>query len=347
MPGASPRPSSAGRSATAGARPSSPPSCCRCGHAGRTYEHGRLSRLRLGIDAIDLYQVHAPNPAVPVRSTMDGMRRLLDDGIIRQSASATSPPTSGAVAEPPSALRASNQVRTTCCSASTRTQPPPRPGQRPPTDRLQPPRQRHPRAATTSPTSPSAPLTQRPAISPRTSNGHPAHRGPAPHLRTTTSPRLGRSPGSCADRMSWTSPGLQRRAARTQRAAADLELAAEEDRELTDASDRYETLGLIATARGLSPAGCAGRRGGRDLHTDQRAFQDRFDARRMADRLTVMTTDVVDEAHQRFIGARQAFPGHPSFDGPRSDHPTSGERSECALRAHPTGLNPTWLVGVS
>lgn len=40
---------------------------------------------------------------------------------------------------------------------------------------------------------------------------------------------------------------------------------------------------------------------------DQRAFQDRFDARRMADRLTVMTTDVVDEAHQRFIGAREAF----------------------------------------
>jgi hypothetical protein len=27
----------------------------------------------------------------------------------------------------------------------------------------------------------------------------------------------------------------------------------------------------------------------------------------MADRLTVMTTDVVDEAHQRFIGAREAF----------------------------------------
>jgi aryl-alcohol dehydrogenase-like predicted oxidoreductase len=49
----------------------------------RTYEHGRLSRLRLGIDAIDLYQVHAPNPAVPARSTMAGMRRLLDDGIIR------------------------------------------------------------------------------------------------------------------------------------------------------------------------------------------------------------------------------------------------------------------------
>lgn len=51
--------------------------------AERTYEHGRLSRLRLGVDAIDLYQVHARNPAVPLASTMRGMRRLLDDGIIR------------------------------------------------------------------------------------------------------------------------------------------------------------------------------------------------------------------------------------------------------------------------
>lgn len=51
--------------------------------AARTYEHGRLSRLRIGLDAIDLYQVHARNPAVPIRSTMTGMRRLLDDGIIR------------------------------------------------------------------------------------------------------------------------------------------------------------------------------------------------------------------------------------------------------------------------
>jgi aryl-alcohol dehydrogenase-like predicted oxidoreductase len=52
--------------------------------AERTYEHGRLSRLRMGLDAIDLYQVHARNPLVPLASTMAGMRRLLDDGIIRQ-----------------------------------------------------------------------------------------------------------------------------------------------------------------------------------------------------------------------------------------------------------------------
>jgi aryl-alcohol dehydrogenase-like predicted oxidoreductase len=44
----------------------------------------RASRARLGIDAIDLYQLHFPNPIVPPRTTMRGMRRLLDDGVIRR-----------------------------------------------------------------------------------------------------------------------------------------------------------------------------------------------------------------------------------------------------------------------
>ncbi|MEO8208377.1 MAG: aldo/keto reductase, partial [Chloroflexota bacterium] len=43
---------------------------------------GRASRTRLGVDAIDLYQLHSPNPIVPPRTTMRGMRRLLDDGVI-------------------------------------------------------------------------------------------------------------------------------------------------------------------------------------------------------------------------------------------------------------------------
>ncbi len=50
--------------------------------ANRVVEHGRLSALRLGIATIDLYQVHWPNPLVPLRSTMAGMRRLQDDGVI-------------------------------------------------------------------------------------------------------------------------------------------------------------------------------------------------------------------------------------------------------------------------
>lgn len=51
--------------------------------AGQVEEHGRLSALRLGVGTIDLYQVHWPNPVVPLRSTMEGMRRLLDAGVVR------------------------------------------------------------------------------------------------------------------------------------------------------------------------------------------------------------------------------------------------------------------------
>ena len=43
----------------------------------------RNSIRRLGVDTIDLYQVHWPNPVVPDRTTMDGMRRLLQDGVVK------------------------------------------------------------------------------------------------------------------------------------------------------------------------------------------------------------------------------------------------------------------------
>jgi len=51
--------------------------------ADRVEEHGRLSALRLRVDTIDLYQVHWPNPAVPLSSQMEGMRRLQDAGTVR------------------------------------------------------------------------------------------------------------------------------------------------------------------------------------------------------------------------------------------------------------------------
>lgn len=38
------------------------------------------SARRLGIDRIDLYQLHWPNPVVPIRTQMRGMRQLLDGG---------------------------------------------------------------------------------------------------------------------------------------------------------------------------------------------------------------------------------------------------------------------------
>ncbi|HSO96514.1 MAG TPA: aldo/keto reductase [Acidimicrobiia bacterium] len=52
--------------------------------AGRVEEHGRLSALRLGVEHIDLYQVHWPNPVVPLRSTMQGMRGLQDEGVVKE-----------------------------------------------------------------------------------------------------------------------------------------------------------------------------------------------------------------------------------------------------------------------
>ena len=53
--------------------------------ATHTYEHGRLSAMRLGVKIIDLYQVHFPNPAVPASRTMKGMRRLQDEGLVRNA----------------------------------------------------------------------------------------------------------------------------------------------------------------------------------------------------------------------------------------------------------------------
>jgi aryl-alcohol dehydrogenase-like predicted oxidoreductase len=50
--------------------------------ASRVVEHGRQSALRLGIDTIDLYQIHWPNPVFPLRPQMEGMRALLDEGVI-------------------------------------------------------------------------------------------------------------------------------------------------------------------------------------------------------------------------------------------------------------------------
>lgn len=46
-------------------------------------QRGRASARRLGTDTIDLYQVHWPNPAVPLSSTMEGMRRLREAGVVR------------------------------------------------------------------------------------------------------------------------------------------------------------------------------------------------------------------------------------------------------------------------
>jgi len=46
-------------------------------------QRARASARRLGVDQIDLYQVHWPNPVVPLGTTMLGMSRLRDAGVVR------------------------------------------------------------------------------------------------------------------------------------------------------------------------------------------------------------------------------------------------------------------------
>ncbi len=41
------------------------------------------SLKRLGIDTIDLYQIHWPDPAVPIAETMGAMEQLVDAGKVR------------------------------------------------------------------------------------------------------------------------------------------------------------------------------------------------------------------------------------------------------------------------
>jgi len=46
-------------------------------------QRGRASARRLGVDTIDLYQIHQPNALVPLSSQMQGMRRLQEAGVVR------------------------------------------------------------------------------------------------------------------------------------------------------------------------------------------------------------------------------------------------------------------------
>ena len=48
-------------------------------------QRARASARRLGVTTIDLYQLHWPNPVVPLEATMAGMRPLLDGGLVRHA----------------------------------------------------------------------------------------------------------------------------------------------------------------------------------------------------------------------------------------------------------------------
>lgn len=45
--------------------------------------HCLRSIERLGVSALDLYQVHWPNPQIPINETMRGMRHLVEEGLVR------------------------------------------------------------------------------------------------------------------------------------------------------------------------------------------------------------------------------------------------------------------------
>jgi len=57
--------------------------------SAQNLRHGDLLRsaeaslCRLGVDYIDLYQIHNPNPEVPIEETMGAMEQLVDEGKIR------------------------------------------------------------------------------------------------------------------------------------------------------------------------------------------------------------------------------------------------------------------------
>lgn len=55
------------------------------GTTGRVLRAAAGSLARLRLDAIDLYQLHWPNPAFPLAWQVEGLRRLLDDGRIRHA----------------------------------------------------------------------------------------------------------------------------------------------------------------------------------------------------------------------------------------------------------------------
>jgi len=51
--------------------------------SGRLIRAAEESARRLGVDAIDLYQIHWPNPIFPIRNTMKTMKRLVQVGRVR------------------------------------------------------------------------------------------------------------------------------------------------------------------------------------------------------------------------------------------------------------------------
>ncbi|MEO7121688.1 MAG: aldo/keto reductase [Lacisediminihabitans sp.] len=57
----------------------------RVGSADHLTKAAHASRERLGVESIDLYQFHAPDPTVDYRESMTAIRDLLDDGVMQMA----------------------------------------------------------------------------------------------------------------------------------------------------------------------------------------------------------------------------------------------------------------------
>ncbi|MDF3311226.1 aldo/keto reductase [Rhodococcus sp. T2V] len=55
------------------------------GHPDYLKEAAKASAKRLGVDAIDLYQFHRPDPLVPFGDSVGALAELLDEGVIRMA----------------------------------------------------------------------------------------------------------------------------------------------------------------------------------------------------------------------------------------------------------------------
>jgi aryl-alcohol dehydrogenase-like predicted oxidoreductase len=52
------------------------------GRPGRLIDAALASRARLGVERIDLYHLHRPDPAVPFESSVGALEQLLEDGVV-------------------------------------------------------------------------------------------------------------------------------------------------------------------------------------------------------------------------------------------------------------------------
>ena len=116
-PSADPNGSSGRPSAAGGTRPSWPPRSSPSSPSARSCCSGPGAALRrLGVKTIDLYQIHQPNPVVPLSSTMPAFGQLLDEGSVGHAGVSNYSLARWQAAERPSAGRC---CRTRCPSTSS------------------------------------------------------------------------------------------------------------------------------------------------------------------------------------------------------------------------------------